>query len=164
MKLKVALKGELSQEELDLLVSSYDMVGDIAIIIIPPELEHRESLIGQTILKFHKNIKVVAKRDGNYEGEYRTIPLKIIAGENRKETEYREHGLRFHLNPEEVYFSVRLNNERKRLASLVKPGESILVMFSGIGVFPLVIAKHSDAREIVGIEKNEAMYCIDTKV
>ena len=96
----------------------------------------------------------MTKRHGNYSGELRTIPLKVIAGENRKETEYKEHGVRLCLNPERVYFSVRSSNERKRLASLVKPAEDILVMFSGIGAFPLVIAKNSLAGKIMGIEKN----------
>lgn len=154
MKLKDRLKGILPDDELNLLVRAYDVVGDIAIIIIPPELEKREKIIGESILDIHKNIKVVAKRDGNYGGEFRTIPLKIIAGEARKETEYREHGVRFFLNPEKVYFSVRSSNERKRIAASITPGENVLIMFSGIGVFPLVIAKNSSAREIIGIEKN----------
>ncbi|MBC8317805.1 MAG: hypothetical protein H8E41_07845 [Desulfobulbaceae bacterium] len=155
MKLKDALKDDLSEEELHLLIRAYDVVGDIAIIIIPPELQSKEKLIGDTILRLHKNIKVVAKRAGNYEGEFRTIQLTIIAGEDRKETEYREHGVRFFLNPEKVYFSVRSSNERKRLAALVKPGEEVLIMFSGIGSFPLVLAKNSPAREIIGIEKSQ---------
>jgi len=154
MKLKNALQNELTEQELDLLVRGYDVVGDIAITIIPHELEAKESIIGDTILRLHKNVKVVAKRNGNYSGELRTLPLKIIAGENRKETEYKEHGVQFCLNPEKVYFSVRSSNERKRLASLVNPDEEILVMFSGIGAFPLVIAKNSLAGKIVGIEKN----------
>jgi len=154
MKLKDALQNELTEQELDLLVRGYDVVGDIAITIIPPELEAKESIIGDTILKLHKNVKVVAKRNGNYSGELRTLSLKIIAGENRKETEYKEHGVQFCLNLEKVYFSVRSSNERKRLASLVSPDEDILVMFSGIGAFPLVIAKNSLAGKIVGIEKN----------
>ena len=158
MKLKDALHNTLSKEELLSLVSSYDLVGDMAIIIIPPELEPKEHIIGETLLGLHKNLRVVAKRDGNYRGEYRTIPLKIIAGENRKETEYKEHGVRFLLNPEKVYFSVRLSNERKRLAQLVQPDENILIPFSGIGVYPLVIARNSEAAHITGIEKNTIAY------
>lgn len=163
MKLKDKLKDTLSEDELDHLVRAYDVVGDIAIIIIPPELEKKEKIIGDTILKIRKNIKVVAKRHGNYGGEFRTIPLKIIAGENRKETEYKEHGVRFFLNPGKVYFSVRSSNERKRLASCVRADENVLIMFSGIGVFPLVIAKKSPAREIVGIEKNQLAHAYAMK-
>jgi tRNA (guanine37-N1)-methyltransferase len=154
MKLKNALKTVLSQEELGMLVGSFDVVGDTAIIIIPPELSIKEHLIAETILKTNKNIKSVAKRVGNYSGEYRTISLAIIGGEDLRETEHRENGVRFFLNPEKVYYSVRSSNERKRIASLVHPNEDVLVMFSGIGAFPLVIAKNSRAGEVVGIEKN----------
>lgn len=154
VNLKRYLKDALSKEELDLLVRSYDVVGDMAIIIIPPELEEKELVIGKAILANNKNIRVVAKRDGLYGGEYRTIPLRIIAGENRKETEHKEYGVRLLVNPQAVYFSVRSGTERMRVASLVTSGEEVLVMFSGIGPYPLVISKNSEANEIIGVEKN----------
>jgi len=154
MRLKDALKTVLSQEELGMLVGSFDVVGDIAIIIIPPELSAREHMIAEAILNTHKNIKTVARRTGNYGGEFRTIDLTVIGGEDLKETEHRENGVRFFLNPGKVYYSVRSSNERKRIALLIQPGENVLVMFSGIGAFPLVIAANSRAGEIVGIEKN----------
>ncbi len=154
VNLKAYMQDVLTPEELGFLVKSYDVIGDIAVIIIPAELEAKEALIGQAILDNTKNIKVVAKRDGIYGGEFRTIPLTVIAGENRKVTEHKEYGVRLVVNPEDVYFSVRSGTERKRIASLVEPGEVVLVMFSGIGPYPLVISKNSQAKKIVGIEKN----------
>ena len=62
MKLKDALQNELTEQELDILVRGYDVVGDIAITIIPQELEAKESIIGDTILRLHKNVKVVVKQ------------------------------------------------------------------------------------------------------
>ena len=154
MKLKEALKDVLSLEELGLVVGSFDIIGDIAIVIIPPGLECKEHLIAEAILQIHKNLRTVSKRAGNYDGEFRTIALTVIAGEDLQEAEHRENGIRFSLHPEKVYFSVRSSNERKRISLLVRPGEDVLVMFSGIGAFPLVIAGNSQAREIVGVEKN----------
>lgn len=154
MKLKKRLADSLSAGELACLVGAYDMVGDIAIIIIPPELASKEQLIAEAVLGSNKKISVVAKRAGNYGGEFRTIPLQVLAGENRKETEVKESGVRLLVNPETVYYSVRSGNERRRLAALVQPGESVLVLFSGIGPFPLVIARYSKAKSVVGIEKN----------
>ncbi len=158
MKLKEALSGELSAQELAGLVRGYDVVGDIAITIIPPELQSKEDIIGAAILKINKNIKVVAKRSGNYGGELRTIALQVIAGENRLDTEHRENGVRFFLHPAAVYFSVRSAGERQRLAALVHAEEDILVMFSGIGALPLILARHSPAASIVGIEKNNVAH------
>ena len=154
MKLKKRMEGRLSQGELESLVGAYDIVGDIAIIIIPKELESKEHFIAEAILGSNRKIRVVAKRAGNYGGEFRTIPLHILAGENRKETEVKEFGIRLLVNPETVYYSVRSGNERKRMASLVEPEESVLVLFSGVAPFPLIISKYSDAQSIVGVEKN----------
>ena len=154
MRLKDLLRNELSDKELSHLVQGYDLVGDIAITIISSELSHRQKLIGEAILATNKKIKVVAKRGGIYQGDFRTIPLTIIAGEDRKETQHVEFGVRLLLNPELVYFSVRSSTERKRVAGLVAPGEDILVMFSGVAPYPLMINKFSEAKSIVGIESN----------
>jgi len=154
MKLREILAPLLLNNELRLLVGAYDVVGDIAIIAIPEELVPKEQLIAEAILANNDRIKVVAKRVANHGGEFRTRPVKIIAGAERKDTEAKEFGIRLRLNVEEVYFSVRSGNERKRIASLVQPGESVLVLFSGIGPYPLMISKYSMAKNIVAIEKN----------
>jgi tRNA (guanine37-N1)-methyltransferase len=153
-KLKDALKDVLDESELNLVVRAFDIVGDLAIIDIPEELISKEKIIAQILLDLHKNIKVVCKRDGNYSGEFRTIPLKHLAGEDRKETLYKENNCFLYLNPEEVYFSARSSNERKRIANLIQPNETVLVMFAGIAPFALVIAKNSQAKHITAIEKN----------
>ncbi len=154
MRLKDALSGALTVDQQQTLVGSYDVVGDIAIIIIPESLEPYETLIADALLANNESIKVVAKRAGIYSGEFRTIPLVILAGEKRKETEVHEFGVRLRLNPERIYFSVRSGNERRRIASLVASNEAVLVLFSGIAPFPLIISRFSKARIIVGIEKN----------
>lgn len=156
--LKTFLHDRLSPAELNCLVRSYDVIGDIAIIIIPDQLIAKEHLIGEAILRNNRRIKVVAKRVGNYGGEYRTIGLEIIAGENRKETEHKEFGVRLLVNPERVYFSVRSCTERKRIADIITEGENVLVLFSGIAPYPLVISANSNAGQIVGIEKNPDAY------
>ncbi|MFV0437819.1 MAG: class I SAM-dependent methyltransferase [Desulfopila sp.] len=154
INLKDYLQGLLSPEELALLVRSYDVVGDMAVIIIPPELTPRQRLIGEALMTVVPHIKVVAKRDGVYEGEFRTIALEVIAGESRKETLHKEYGVKLLVNPEAVYFSVRSATERKRIADQVRPGEEVLVLFSGIAPYPLIIAANSRAGRVVGIEKN----------
>lgn len=154
MKLKAMLRDTLSEEEIGYLIQSYDVIGDMVVIIVPTELVHRESLIGETILQMHPAINVVAKRVGNYRGELRTIQIQIIAGENRKETIHKEYGIKFKFNPEEVYFSGRSSTERKRIADQVSDNETVLVMFSGIAPYPLYIAKFSGADTIIGIELN----------
>ncbi|MCX8147126.1 MAG: 50S ribosomal protein L11 methyltransferase, partial [Candidatus Woesearchaeota archaeon] len=154
MKLKELLKEKLTEKEISLLRASYDTVGSIAIMEIPKELEKKEKIIANAIMQLNKNIKTVAKKSGVHEGKLRTRKVKIIAGEKTKETEYKENGVRLKFDIEKVYFSPRLSTERKRIAGLVKRGESVLVMFSGCGPYICVIAKNSKAKEVYGVEIN----------
>ena len=155
MNLKEALKHTISPADLQVLIRSYDIIGDIGVIMIPEGLEHHESLIAEAILDIHRNVKTILKRDGLYSGEHRTVPLTYIAGEDKTETLCREFGIRLMLDLKTVYFSVRSGNERKRIADLVQPGEKILVMFSGVAPFPLMIEKYSKASSITGVEINK---------
>ncbi|PIE72709.1 MAG: hypothetical protein CSA20_06505 [Deltaproteobacteria bacterium] len=154
LKLKDIVRSELTAQEQSLMVNSYDRTGDIAIIALPEALAHREKAIGKAILTAHSSIRVVARRCGRYSGEFRTAPLKIIAGERRKKTLVKEFGVRLFVDLEKAYFSPRSASERRRVAACVQTGESVLVMFSGIAPYPLLIAKCSRAKRIVGIEKN----------
>ena len=154
MDLKEALKGKLNKKEMNFLVKSFDVIGDIAIIQMPDELKKKEKIIASTLLKLHKNINVVAKEVGIHTGVYRLQKIKILAGARRKETEYKESGVRMRLNVEKTYFSPRYGTERLRIASLVKDNEEVLVMFSGIAPFCLVIAKNAKPKTVYGIEIN----------
>src|SRR4030095_2082171 len=70
-RLKDALGKLLSPTELESLIGSFDIVGDIAIVEIPDELEQKERMIGEALLKVHKNLKTVLKKLGPMEGEFR---------------------------------------------------------------------------------------------
>ncbi|MEM4239954.1 MAG: class I SAM-dependent methyltransferase family protein [Candidatus Woesearchaeota archaeon] len=153
MRLKEALRGKLTEKELSLL-RGFDTVGDIAVLEIPRELEKKKKIIAKTLLALLPYLKVAVKKKGGHKGRFRKQPLEILAGEKRKTTVHKEFGAEMALNVETCYFSPRLANERQRIAKQVKPGEVILVMFSGIAPYPLVIAKLSQAYKIYGIEAN----------
>lgn len=150
------LSGKLTKREAEELVKSFDIVGDIAVVEIPPSLVAKEKLIASAILKNHSNIKVVAKKTGGTSGEFRIRPVKVIAGEKRTKTVYREAGCDFELDLNGTYFSSRLGTERTRIAGLVKPGEQVLIPFAGVGPFAIRIAKTVPSTKVVGIELNPA--------
>lgn len=157
--LKYYLKNKLTDKELNLAPTSFDVIGDILIFSeFPKELVKKEKIIGQAILDNYRHIKTILKKTKKYSGRFRTPKLKIIAGENRKETICRENNVFVKLDAEKVYFSPRMASERKRIASLIRPNESVLVMFSGSGIYPLVIAKNTKCREVHGIEINPAAH------
>ena len=156
--LRQALKSKLTKKEKEVLITSFDVIGDIAVIQIPDELRKKEKIIGEALLKLHTNLKVVAKEIGMHKGIYRLQKIKVLAGEKRKETEYKESGVRMRLDVEKTYFSPRFGTERLRIASMVKPKEEVLVMFAGVAPFPLVIVRNSDASLVWGVEINPTAY------
>lgn len=152
--LKDALSGKLTEKELSHLKTAHDTIGQIAILEIDRELAKRERLIANTLLKTNKNIKTVLKKSGEHEGVFRTQKLKYLAGKKTKEAIYKENNITLKLDVEKVYFSPRLAEERKRIISLVKPDEEILVMFSGCGPYSIGLAKNTKAKHITAIEIN----------
>jgi len=152
--LRNALTGKLTPAELYFLTTSYDIMGNVIIIDIPPELIKRQAVIGKTLLQMHKNVTTVCKRVGIHSGVFRTQKVKVIAGKKTKEATHRENNVSLTLDVEKVYYSARSSSERQRVASLVKPGESVLVMFAGCAPFVCVIAKNTQVKEVFGIEIN----------
>ena len=152
--LRENLEKSLSEEEMFFVKTAHDTIGNIAILEIPKDLEKREKLIAETLLKSNSQIKTVLKKANIHEGVFRTQKMIYLAGIDTKETIYKENNVRLKLGVEKVYFSVRLSNERKRIMQLVFPNEEILVMFSGCAPYPIVLSKNTKAKNILGIEIN----------
>ena len=144
---------ELPPGLMELVPNSFDIVGDIFVIKLFPELEPYVETIANALLETNKNAKVVAV-DKGVKGEFRTRDLEVIAGENRTTTVQKEYGLRYEIDLAKVYFSPRLATERKRIADMVKPGERITDMFCGVGPFSLLLTKKSKPSIVYAIDKN----------
>lgn len=134
-------------------IGSYDIVGDIAIVFIPPDLWEKRFEIGKHLMKIHRKLRAVYAEAGATEGEFRIKPLELVAGEG-SETVHRENGLRFKLDVTKVYFSPRQATERKRIVKYVREGDVVAVFFAGICPIPVYISKFSKAKKIYAIEKN----------
>jgi len=136
------------------LPSSFDVIGHVAIIKIPDELEEYSKDIAKAILKVSKPIKTVCLDEG-VKGETRTRDLKILAGDKDTMTVYKEHGLTFKVDPRTMFFSPRLATERKIVADQVAEGESIFDMFAGVGPFSILIAKTRSPKVVYAADINE---------
>ena len=152
--LREALSGKLSAAEMEGLVTSFDLMGDIAVVEVPSGLAAKENLIAGAIMAAHRNVKVVAKKISGTSGEFRIRPVQVIAGEKRTHTVYREGGCEFELDINKTYFSPRLGTERGRLCALVREKEKVLIPFAGVGPFAIRMGKAMDGAEVVGIELN----------
>ncbi|MEM4663284.1 MAG: class I SAM-dependent methyltransferase family protein [Candidatus Diapherotrites archaeon] len=157
---KDALREKLTEKEAEKLVTSFDVVGDIAIIEIPKALEDKKHFIGEALLKVHPHLRTVARICGEHTGEYRLRPMEIVAGENKTLTAHKEWGCLFKVDVAKTYFSPRLSFERMRIAKNIREGELIGAWFAGVGPFPIVFAKHTKMRLAVAIELNPDAYAL----
>jgi len=132
---------EVPAEVRPLLPSSFDVIGDIAIIELPEELMPHGKAIGEAILRAHRHIKAVFAKGSRIEGEYRVRELVHLAGEKRTETPHRENGVRLKLDVARVYFSPRLATERMRVFEKTRPGEVVFDMFAGVGPYSILLAR-----------------------
>ena len=131
-----------------------DIVGDVAIIEISPELDLYRTVIGQAILQTHKNIKCVHAKASAISGVYRIRGLSYIAGENRTQTIYNEYGCQYNVDLAKAYFSPRLSQEHNRVASLVCADEVVVDLFAGVGPFAVPAGKFCPTAKVYAIDIN----------
>jgi tRNA (guanine37-N1)-methyltransferase len=136
---------------------SFDVIGDIAIIKCFPILVKQKKLSVndfKKILEKNKHIKTVLCQKGGIEGEYRLGKLEWVFGEQKTDTVHKEHGCKYYVDLNHVYFSPRLSYERMRIAQEVKYGEKILNMFGGVGSFSILISRYASISKIYSIDIN----------
>ncbi len=148
------LENNLPPHLLASLPQALDIIGDIVVIEIPPELKPYESAIGEAILKTHRNIRTVLAKAGAISGTYRLRDFTFIAGENKTQTVHREFGCQYHVDVAKAYFSPRLSHEHQRVASLVQSGETVVDLFAGVGPFSVLIAKENPNVKVYAVDIN----------
>jgi tRNA (guanine37-N1)-methyltransferase len=136
---------------------AFDLIGSkekaVAIVEIPEGAD--EKTVAEEIMRKNKNVKSVLKKISERKGELRLREFKLITGDADTEVVHKEYGCLLKLDPQKVYFSPREATERQRIAGQVKAKENVLVMFSGIGIIPIIIAKRQpEVEKVYGIELN----------
>jgi tRNA (guanine37-N1)-methyltransferase len=131
-----------------------DIIGDIAILDVPPELEAYKAVVGEAVLEVHRNVRVVLAKAGKVSGTYRLRDFGFLAGEHRTVTVYKEHGCVYEVDVAKAYFSPRLGTEHQRVAALVKAGEVVVDLFAGVGPFAVPIAKRQPTAKVYAIDIN----------
>jgi tRNA (guanine37-N1)-methyltransferase len=157
-RLKEKLSALLPSEALEKVYSSFDIIGDIAIMKTAGASLQEAQTVANQILSVHKNIKTVLTQTGAIKKGYRTRELKLLAGENKTTTIYKESGCIFQVDVEKCYFSPRLSHERIRIAKQVQSGETVVNMFAGVGCFSIIIAKSVPQTKVYSIDINPVAF------
>jgi tRNA (guanine37-N1)-methyltransferase len=137
-----------------LLPTSFDIIGDIAIIKIVDELFPYKKMIGDALLKAQRNLRTVCV-DRGVRNECRIRDLEVVAGEKKTETIHKEYNIKLKVDVSKAYFSPRLASEHYRIAKQVGKNETVIDMFTGVGGFAVMIAKHRKPKKVFAIDINE---------
>jgi tRNA (guanine37-N1)-methyltransferase len=151
MRLRELLAGVIPEDALARFPGRFDVIGDIAIVSIPPELADYKTIIAEKILELRRNVYTVLNKVQKVGSEARTATYEVIAG-NTTVTRYREFGFRYRFDVTKVFFTSHLAHERRRVAEQVEPGEHVLVPFCGVG--PFAIPAAARGARVVAIERN----------
>jgi len=154
--LRKDISRSLSSENSGEAYISYEIVGDIAIVRLSHSSPENAQNASETIMSIHKNVKTTLVQASPVVGDFRLRRLTYVAGENKKSTIHKEYGCLFSVDVAKCYFSPRLSHERMRVAEMVKPNETVVNMFAGVGCFSIMIAKHVSATKVFSIDVNPA--------
>lgn len=129
-------------------MASFDFFGNIVVVNFPQGMKVKEKKVFAKKLMKNKAIKTVLEKSGKIKGRLRKPEIKYVLGEKTKEVLYKENNCVFRFNVEDTYFSPRLSNERKEIASKIKKKDKVLVMFAGVAPFSIVIAKNAGVKVV----------------
>jgi len=164
-RLREKLSVTLTAETLSKVYNSFDVIGDIAIIKIPPSNISSAEKVAKKIMAVHRNIRTVLTPVTPIAGDFRVRELRLLAGENKTNTIHKESGCIFMVDVAKTYFSPRLSFEHQRIASLVKRSETVVNMFAGVGCFSILIAKTVSPVKVFSIDINPtAVECMEKNV
>jgi tRNA (guanine37-N1)-methyltransferase len=124
----------------------HELVGGIAI------MQEADPAAAERLLSSRPSLHTVLAPEGPVEGVYRTRRFTVLAGEPVTRTVCTEYGMRFSVDLAVAYFSARLSTERQRVLARMRPGETVLDMFAGVGPFAITLAPA--ARLVVAVDLN----------
>ena len=155
MRLKDLLKGTVPDDALSRFSGHFDVIGDIAIVAIPPELEAYKQAVAKTILNERRNVYTVLNKVQKVRSDARTASYEVLIGDTTI-TRYREFGFQYRFDVTRVFFTSHLAYERMRVTEQVEPGERVLIPFCGVG--PFVIPAAARGGRVMAIEQNPEAY------
>jgi len=101
-------------------------------------------------------VHAVARRRGIH-GPWRQPDVETLWGDGL-ETLHVEDGIRYKLDLGAVMFSSGNLAERMRMGRAVRPGETVVDLFAGIGYFALPMAVRGHAAKVVACEVNPSAF------
>src|SRR6266571_9126136 len=128
---------------------SYERIGDVALLPLG-ELQFDTARAIAAAYGRALGVHAVARRRGIH-GPWRQPDVETLWGDGL-ETVHVEDGIRYKLDLGAVMFSSGNLAERMRMGRAVRPGETVVDLFAGIGYFALPMAVRGHAAKVVACE------------
>ncbi|MGA9099020.1 MAG: class I SAM-dependent methyltransferase family protein [Methanotrichaceae archaeon] len=151
MNLRDQLQESLSDTAINKLSNRFRIIGDIAIVSIPPEMSDYKWMVSEALIASRRNIKTVLNKVSKLDGDRRVADFEVLAGKDTV-TEHKELGYSYRLDVCKVFFNSSLTFERRRIALMTMPGEQVLIPFCGVGPFAVPVAARG--AKVVAVESN----------
>lgn len=151
-RVRARLRALAGSEVAGRLPRGYQRLGRVLVLRLPESLRPYFPEIGAA-WRAELGVDAVVRHAGRTEGDWRRPRCERIAGD-ATETEVRENGVRYRLDPMEVMFAAGNRTERRRVGAVVRPGETVVDLFAGIGYFTMPAAVLGRARRVHAIEAN----------
>lgn len=118
---------------------SLDVLGDV-VIVRERVLEtwDRDRLV-ELIRQVYPKVRSIYVKEETVD-QYRVPVLRLLWGVEVKEIVVKEHGISLKVKLGDVYFNPRLAEEHYRVSNMIRDGEKVVDLFSGIGGFAIHIA------------------------
>ncbi len=140
----------------DAMPAGYQRLGRVLLLRLPAAYRPYLGVLGEA-WRQELGVATVLTQVGPVDGELRRPRVERIAGA-ATETEVVEHGIRWRLDAAELMFAAGNRTERQRAGHLVRPGETVVDLFAGIGYFAVPAALVGRAARVVAVEKNPLAY------
>ncbi len=127
-----------SDGEVAMLPDSWERLGRLLVLRLPEGLAGREGEAAGLYASV-LGVEAVLLDEGPVTGVERRPTVRLVWGEGTG-TVHREHGVEYAFDAARQMFSKGNVHERLRMGQAVRPGETVVDMFAGIGYFTLPMA------------------------
>jgi len=149
LKLQEELKELIPPNIINLIPSSYSVIGNIAIVRFNSKIPIKyKKIIATKLCELENRVSTVIEQKDTIS-IFRKPIVKHLAGKKNMVTVHKEFNTLFEIDVSRITFSPGNKHERKRLINIVEDGETIVDMFACIGNLSLPTAKNHEGIKVL---------------
>ncbi len=134
----------------------WERLGKVLVLKLPHRLQEHKAEIARAYAGALE-VETVLQDISGSRGVLREPTTELLLGD-RTETVHTENYVRYCFDAARIMFSSGNMAERIRMGNTVRPGETVVDMFAGIGYFALQMAVHGKPNAVFSCELNPVSY------